>query len=68
MNEFNYLDIYASKGAEYLWVIGYLIAFVAFALMLSRWLSHRRVDRGDDAPRRDEGPHTGDRGPGEEPR
>jgi hypothetical protein len=34
--EFNYLDIYASKGLEYLFVVGFLVALAALAWVLSR--------------------------------
>jgi len=36
MNEFNYLDIYATKHLEYLWVVAFLVLFAAVA-----WLMHR---------------------------
>jgi hypothetical protein len=36
VNEFNYLDIYATKHIEYLWVIGFLVVFVGLVLLERR--------------------------------
>jgi hypothetical protein len=42
MNEFNLLDIYATKGWEYLLVVAFLIAFTVLAWFLSRSGEGRR--------------------------
>ena len=34
MNEFTYLDVYATKNIEYLLVVGVLVLFVIGALLL----------------------------------
>ncbi len=34
MGEFHYINIYASKGVEYLWIIGYLALLVVVAPLL----------------------------------
>ena len=42
MNEFNYLDIYATKHWEYLLVVVFLVAFAGVAWLLSRGKEGRR--------------------------
>ena len=42
MNEFNYLDIYATKGWEYLLVVAFLVVFTEVAWLLSRGGEGRR--------------------------
>lgn len=31
MGEFTFINIYATKGVEYLWIVGYLLLLVALA-------------------------------------
>jgi predicted regulator of Ras-like GTPase activity (Roadblock/LC7/MglB family) len=31
MGEFTYINIYATKGVEYIWIVGYLLILVALA-------------------------------------
>ncbi len=35
-NPFHFIDIYATKGIEYLWVLGYLAVFVPFIMFIRR--------------------------------
>jgi glycine cleavage system H protein len=35
-NPFHFIDIYATKGIEYLWVLGYLAVFVPFIMFVRR--------------------------------
>ncbi len=36
MGEFSFVNIFTTKGVEYLWIIAYLILLVALAPMLHR--------------------------------
>jgi hypothetical protein len=36
MGEFTYINIYATKGVEYLWIVGYLLVFVALVPVLMK--------------------------------
>jgi len=42
MNEFNYLDIYATKHWEYLLVVVFLVVFAGIGWLLSRGGEGRR--------------------------
>jgi Na+(H+)/acetate symporter ActP len=47
MGEFTYINIYATKGVEYLWIVGYLLVLVALAPMLLK-LGRSDSDRGGE--------------------
>lgn len=52
MNEFTYLDIYATKTTEYLLVVGFLVALAAVAALIRRRESGRGPRRRDgEGPR-----------------
>ncbi len=36
MGEFTYINIYATKGVEYLWIVGYLLVLVALVPVLMK--------------------------------
>jgi len=42
MNDFGFLDIYATKNSEYLWVVLFLAAFAVVAWLLVRGEEGRR--------------------------
>ncbi len=48
MGEFSFVNIFTTKGVEYLWIIGYLLLLVALAPMLLRLGDDKGESKGDN--------------------